>query len=213
MSTPAPGATSPLRAAGLVLVGLAVVFATLGFLTPGEDTDAGAAPPDSTPTTAAATTTEPSASDPPSSSSAPTSAEPDPAPSTVAPQEPLPSTQADPGGGIAPSPAPGEPAPSTVEPGSADPRTQVGVVVLNNSTISGLAARAAVDVQASGWTVAETGNFAGRISSTTVYYDDGQQLAAQALAADVGARAEPRVGGLPSTAPGIVLVVTQDYAG
>ena len=47
------------------------------------------------------------------------------------------------------------------------------LTVLNNSTIRGLADRAAGEVQNRGWQVAQVGNFAGRLAATTVYYTPG----------------------------------------
>ena len=54
--------------------------------------------------------------------------------------------------------------------------------VLNNSRISGLAAKAAQQFRSGGWVVARTGNFEGRLPETTVYYPSGEQSAAEALA-------------------------------
>ena len=54
--------------------------------------------------------------------------------------------------------------------------------VLNNSRITGLAAKAAQQFRAGGWAVARTGNFDGRLPETTVYYPSGEQSAAEALA-------------------------------
>lgn len=188
MSLPAPGGPgrSPLRVAGVALVGLALVLAVVGALSGGTgDTPASTSsggPSGTTPTTVPTTapTTTPSATT---------------------------------------SPPPTTPAPaSTTVPRStaaSDPRATVGVVVLNNSTVRGLAARAAADVRGRGWTVAEVGNYRGLIPTTTVYYRPGtpEEAAARALAADTGARVEPRFAGLSSTAAGVVIVVASDYPG
>jgi len=126
------------------------------------------------------------------------------------------------------SPAPGSPAtttqattapvPSTGPTGGRPPGTlpRAPLTVLNNSTVAGLADRAAAQVQARGWQVAQVGNFAGRLPATTVYYDPGdsaQQAAAQELAEEFPqvARVLPRYAGLPPTPAGIVLVVTRDW--
>ena len=85
------------------------------------------------------------------------------------------------------------------------------MTVLNNSRVSGLGARAAAQVRAAGFTVAEVGNFTGRIPVTTLYFAVGQQAAAQRVAADVGGidRVEARFAGLPGS--GLTLVVTRDF--
>jgi hypothetical protein len=88
--------------------------------------------------------------------------------------------------------------------------------VLNNSTIRGLADRAAAAVQARGWQVAQVGNFAGRLAVTTVYYTPGdaaQEAAARELAREFPQVTQvlPRYAGLPPTPPGVVLVVTRTW--
>ncbi len=57
------------------------------------------------------------------------------------------------------------------------------VDILNATHISGMAARADTTLSRGGWVVALTGNYPQSISATTVFYPDGQQAAAQALAA------------------------------
>ena len=90
------------------------------------------------------------------------------------------------------------------------------LTVLNNSTISGLADRAAAQAQSRGWQVAQVGNFAGRLPATTVYYTPGDaagQSAANELAREFPQidQVLPRYAGLPPTPAGIVLVVTKDW--
>jgi hypothetical protein len=90
------------------------------------------------------------------------------------------------------------------------------LTVLNNSTIRGLADRAAGDVQNRGWQVAQVGNFAGRLATSTVYYTPGDaagQAAANELAREFPQvdQVLPRYAGLPPTPAGIVLVVTKDW--
>ena len=90
------------------------------------------------------------------------------------------------------------------------------LTVLNNSTIRGLADRAAGEVQNRGWQVAQVGNFAGRLAATTVYYTPGDgagQAAANELAREFPQidQVLPRYAGLPPTPAGIVLVVTKDW--
>jgi hypothetical protein len=106
------------------------------------------------------------------------------------------------------------PRPSTTPPATAAARAPL--TVLNNSTISGLADRAAGEVQNRGWQVAQVGNFAGRLPTTTVYYTPGDaagQAAANELAREFPQvdQVLPRYAGLPPTPAGIVLVVTKDW--
>jgi LytR cell envelope-related transcriptional attenuator len=90
------------------------------------------------------------------------------------------------------------------------------LTVLNNSTIRGLADRAAGEVQNRGWQVAQVGNFAGRLAATTAYYTPGDgagQAAANELAREFPQidQVLPRYAGLPPTPAGVVLVVTKDW--
>jgi len=85
------------------------------------------------------------------------------------------------------------------------------VSVLNNSTRSGLAHRAAAQVAAHGWPIAKVGNFTGRVPISTLYYAPGQETSAQQLAASMPAiqRVRPRFSGLPTS--GLTLVVTREW--
>lgn len=88
------------------------------------------------------------------------------------------------------------------------------VRVYNNSTIRGLAARAAEDLTAAGWTVVEVGNYAqGAIPTTTAYYQEGidQRDDAEALGAEFGMRVEPRFAGIANADSGLIVIVTNDY--
>ncbi|MET8756251.1 LytR C-terminal domain-containing protein [Lentzea sp. NPDC004782] len=90
------------------------------------------------------------------------------------------------------------------------------VRVYNNSTITGLAGKASDEVRANGWTVAETGNYSqGTIPTTTVYFRPGtdEEASAKELGAVLRARVEPRFDGIQHAAPGIILIVTNDYQG
>ena len=88
------------------------------------------------------------------------------------------------------------------------------VRVYNNSTIHGLAARAARDLGAAGWTVIEVGNYArGTIPTTTVYYQEGtDQSVADALGAEFGMRVERRFPGIANAGAGLIVIVTNDYS-
>lgn len=198
MSTPVPDGSgrSLLRTSGVVLVGLALVLTVVGVLTGTAHDAPGSAGPGSSTGPAVATGPATTRSAPATTGSAPATTSP---PLTL----------------VAPTTT-SSPAPSTAPPTTApDPRTSVNVVVLNNSTVRGLASRAAVDVRGRGWTVVEVGNVTGTTPTTTVYYRPGtaEEAAARLLGADLRARVEPRLDGLPSAADGIVLVVTSDYAG
>ncbi|MGH3601400.1 MAG: LytR C-terminal domain-containing protein [Pseudonocardiaceae bacterium] len=87
------------------------------------------------------------------------------------------------------------------------------VRIYNNSTIRGLAARAARDLSAAGWTVIEVGNYArGTIPTTTVYYQEGTDRAdAEALAAQFKVRVDARFPGIERDGPGLIVIVTNDY--
>ncbi|SDD56707.1 LytR cell envelope-related transcriptional attenuator [Rhodococcus tukisamuensis] len=91
-------------------------------------------------------------------------------------------------------------------------RSAVPVRVFNNSIVSGLAAETASTLEAEGWTVSETGNYAdGTIAKTTVYYRPGsasEKQAATEIAAEIGATAEPRFAGIESSSPGVIVIVT-----
>ncbi|MGH3868609.1 MAG: LytR C-terminal domain-containing protein [Pseudonocardiaceae bacterium] len=102
------------------------------------------------------------------------------------------------------------------ERGPSDKGSSRGAVrVYNNSTARGLAARAARDLTAAGWTVVEVGNYArGTILTTTAYYQEGtdQRAAAQSLGAQFRMRVEPRFPGIVNSGPGLIVIVTNDYA-
>jgi hypothetical protein len=135
----------------------------------------------------------------------------DPAPpEPVPPAESVPPPPAPPPPAPAPSTPPPAPAPSQPAPQHAAP-VEVPILVLNNSRVPGLAARAAQRFEAGGWPVRETGNLRGRIRATTVYYPPGQEAAARELAGRFPgvARVLPRLANLPGT--GLTVVVTRDF--
>ncbi|CAN5450055.1 hypothetical protein BH18ACT8_BH18ACT8_12620 [soil metagenome] len=78
------------------------------------------------------------------------------------------------------------------QPKSAAPAAYVEVY--NNSTVSGLAAQTAAELQDAGWQVVGTDNWYGNIPATTVYFPDRLQEQAELLARDLGiARVLPAV--------------------
>jgi LytR cell envelope-related transcriptional attenuator len=150
--------------------------------------------------------------------------------------------EAPPGAGPAPSTTAGQPSPTSTAPTAsmtpsrattAAPTTATAsptsspaglpavprapLTVLNNSTIAGLADRAAAAAERRGWQIAQVGNFAGRLPVSTAYYTPGnaaEERAARQLAAEfpqVG-QVLPRYAGLPPTPAGVVLVVTRDWS-
>jgi hypothetical protein len=198
MTSPdSPSATRPLRVAGLALLGLAAVALVIGLISVfgGGDGGNNAQPP-------ASSTAKPpgSSGSPAPPSSRPTTSK---APSSSRP----PGTTTTPPGGTATTPPPG--GDGNGEPGKTEP-----VHVYNNSTIKGLAARAADDFTAVGWKVVDTGNYSGGIiPTTTVYFRPGtaEEAAARALGAEFGMRVEPRFPGIEDFPPGVVVIVTNDY--
>jgi hypothetical protein len=91
---------------------------------------------------------------------------------------------------------------------------RVPLRVYNNSTIGGLATRAAEDFRKAGWPIDEIGNYPqGVIPTTTVYYRPGtdEEAPARALGQQFGMRVNPRFEGLEHATPGIIVIVTNDY--
>jgi hypothetical protein len=91
----------------------------------------------------------------------------------------------------------------------------VPLVVLNNTSVHGLAEQAAHRFESGGWNVTSYGNLTNDIISTCAYYDPsspGAQAAAQALRVQFPEikRTVPRFAELPS-AP-VVVVLADDYA-
>ena len=104
------------------------------------------------------------------------------------------------------------PAPALTHPAhrpAAAPR--VPLTVLNNSTRTGLAARAAGRFVSAGWPVRLVGAFRGRLTQTTVYFAPGQKPSALALqkAFPGITRVLPRFAGLPGS--GLTVVLTRTY--
>jgi hypothetical protein len=79
--------------------------------------------------------------------------------------------------------------------------------VLNETRITGLAARTAAYLRSLGWTVTGVGNWRGEISTSTVYYPPGFLAAARRLAYDLKiSRLRPRVPGMLTDELTVVLV-------
>jgi hypothetical protein len=191
----------PLKAAGLALVGLAIVAAVIGGITvlnSGGSND-NAAQPTTSPAPLPSGTVAPSPGAP-SMSPSPSASSQSPAP---------PASSAPPAQGGQPS-AGGQPADQQAS------NKWVVVRVYNNSLIQGLAERAAEDFRGAGWNVADVSNYPqGIIPETTAYYRPGtdEETAAKALAVQFGMRAEPRFAGIEQSSPGVIVIVTNNYKG
>jgi hypothetical protein len=186
--------------AGLALLGVAVGAALVGLVTISSgprDGDGG----DAIGTTTATETTQIQTETP-----APTGTE-----TPVTQTGPPPGEQ-----GATPSPTTPAAPPTTTTTAPAPPAPPLPtapVRVYNNSTITGLAARAASDFSNAGWPVEEVANYRGRIPTSTVYYQPGtgQEAAAQRLANQFELRVEPRFSGIEGASPGLIVIVTNDY--
>lgn len=191
------GLSRPVRLAGFVLIGVALVALVIGTSTAlNSGSSETAAPPASGTPQPATSSALPSALPPAPSSLPETSATSSAAPST----QPPPATQS---------------VPANAGAGQEDAKW-VPVRVYNNSTIKGLAARAANDFRVAGWNVAEAGNYPyGIIPHSTAYFTPGtdEETAAKALAQGFGMQAEPRFQGIENSTPGVVVIVTNDYRG
>ncbi|WP_067653949.1 LytR C-terminal domain-containing protein [Nocardia harenae] len=192
MSNPNPTSGGPpLRALAMVLIALAIVFAGLGAMSL-SDSDSSASDAPGTETSTAAPTTTAAATSRATTSAVATSA------ASTPPETPtaVETTTA--------APPPPPPAPPSVN-------RAVPVRVLNNSLVAGLAGRTASELGANGWSNVATGNYAGgTLPKTTVFYGDSpaEQAAAEAIAAEIGAVAEPRFAGISGSEPGVIVIVT-----
>jgi hypothetical protein len=197
MTSPDNG-SSRARIAGVALLGLAAVALVIGLITAlggnGDGNAAGGGQPSSR-------TTE--ITGPPGTSTGRPTTRP---PSSTSSSKPPTSS-----GGQTTTTTTGEAPPPD---GNGEPAKSVPVRVLNNSTIKGLAARAADDLKADGWNVTGTGNYSGGIiPTTTVYYRPGteEEAAARAIGAEFGMRVEARFEGIKDASPGVIVIVTNDY--
>jgi LytR cell envelope-related transcriptional attenuator len=207
VTEPAPsGGPSPLRVGGLALLGAGAVAALIGLATllPGGGSSTPAAP-----TAAPAPTTAPAAPTAATTPGATVAAPP-------APSAPVPVPSFGPTGNVAAPPAAPAPAPAAPQAGTGGGSAVARgpVRVYNNSTITGLAARAASDFRADGWQVGQVSNYAsGTIPTSTVYFRPGtaEQTEATRIASEFGLRTEPRFSGIDDATPGLIVIVTNDY--
>jgi len=189
VTTPNPESSGPpLRAIAMVLIALAILFAGLGAASlGGSDSDEVATEASSTTTTSVA--------------AAPAAARTTTAAPTTTAAEPTTAT----------STATATSTTSSAATTSTRVDKSVPVRVFNNSTVSGLAAQTADELTSGGWNISETGNYSyGQIQTTTVYYGSSasEKAAAQAIAAELGVKAEPRFDGIQSASPGVIVIVT-----
>lgn len=211
------GASRPLRAGGLALLGVAAVAAVIGTASAvsGDSDDQAERPPDEPGTSETAgpggATSEPGggpATESPESSATTERPESSGADESAAPDAPTaPTEPAKPSAGDGGTPTAGG--------GKGDADKSVSVRVYNNSNVQGLATRAADDLRANGWNVVSTGNYSeGRIYTTTAYYRPGtnERSAAEAIAAEFGMRVEPRFSGIADSSSGVIVIVTKDYS-
>jgi hypothetical protein len=188
-----PGSTRPGRAAGLLLIGVAVIAVVLGVITlvnggednkqtqpPGSSTGQ-QPPPASGGPSGQPSGSQPSGNQPPAQSS-----------SSQAPAPPVVTT--------------------TTPPPNVDPRS-AKVRVFNNSTIEKFAATAARDFREAGWDVVEVGNYSESIiPTTTAYFRPGtpEEAAARALAARFNMKVAPRLANF-RFGDGVIVMITKDY--
>ncbi|MFD2474934.1 LytR C-terminal domain-containing protein [Amycolatopsis silviterrae] len=207
------GLSRPLKAAGVALIGVAVVAAVIGGVTvlnTGGDQNAGPSTSGepTSPGGESSSNPQPSSSAPSSAPSSPASSA--PASSSAASSAPASSQAGQPGG---------QPGQQPGQPGQAGPDQQatnkwVTLRVYNNSLIKHLAEQAAADFRSSGWNVAEVGNYSqGNIPATTAYFRPGtdEEAAAKQLAKEFGFQAQPRFAGIQNSSPGVIVIITKDY--
>ncbi len=212
MTSPAPsGGPSPLRVGALALLGVGAVAAVIGIgtlVTGGGNSSTAAAPTSSATAPVSPTAVAPPSADVPVPSFGPTSTNAIAAPTAAPGAGANGSGSAGSAGGAAGS------AGSGGSGGGGASVVKSPVRVYNNSTIKGLAARAADDFRNEGWTVTSVANYPyGTIPTSTVYYRPGtaEQSGAQAMATAFGMRSEPRFVGLDDASPGLIVIVTNDY--
>ena len=190
MTEPAPsGGPSPLRVGGLALLGAGAVAALIGLATllPGRRQHPPrppTAPPRPAPHRGAGHATV-------AARRRATVAAPPAGPARTQRHPPLRRPAPAPVGTADPAPARRPRRPTrTARQAAAAAVAHAPVRVYNNSTITGLAARAAEDFRADGWQVAQVANYpSGVIATSTVYYRPGTAEQSAAYVARVGSSA------------------------
>lgn len=206
-----PTGPSATKLGGYALIGVGALAAVFGVATlaSGESEDVAAPPPSSV---------APPVAPPPEKPVEPPVAPPPVAQPPVAQPPVAQPPVAQPPVGDVGKPAPhspqDRPPPNGADQGKGTQKTIVRIY--NNSTVKGLAHRAADDFRGVGYDVPEVGNYsAGRIYTTTVYFRPGtpEQAQAEAIATHFGARVEPRFDGIQDATPGLIAIITNDYKG
>lgn len=197
MSPSSPTGGPPLRAVAMVLIAFAIVFGGLGAfsLQSSNSSSSSSSGASATGSATASSSAKPAAVPSASSVSTPAAAAPQSPPAAEAPATP-PSATAE-----------------TAPDGSGAVDKSAPVRVLNNSMVHGLAATVANRLRSDGWSNLSTGNYPAsdaQLAQTTVYYGDapGEQAAAQAIAAELGATALPKSKGVALPTSGVVVIVT-----
>lgn len=229
MTAPASGGQSPLKIAGIALIGVGVVAAVVGLIGltgGGEDGGNQAAPPSASAEPAPAPA--PAPGDGTGDGAAPGTGD-TPAPGTPGETSPFtpgaPGTPGSPGydgAGPAVAAPPAAGSGSAGQDGSGSAAGEGSAVaarpvvrIYNNSTIRGLAEKAAGEFRTNGWTVSQVQNYSqGVIPTTTVYYRQGtaEKAAAEEIAKKFGIRSEPRFDGIQDATPGVIVIVTRDFS-
>ncbi|MEV1292315.1 LytR C-terminal domain-containing protein [Pseudonocardia sp. NPDC049635] len=239
MTAPASGGMSPLKIAGIALIGVGVVAGVVGLtgLGGGGDESPQAAPPPASAEPAPGGNGAPPAPGEDGGPDGPGGADgatPGPggegtdgaapgAPGTSPFTPGAPGTPGSPGydgaGAAGAPPPPAAPAPAPAPGGAASEGTTAtvrpAVRIYNNSTVRGLAEQAAGKFRSNGWTVSQVQNYSeGVIPTTTVYYRTGtaEKAAAEEIAREFGIRSEPRFDGIQDATPGVIVIVTRDFS-
>ena len=126
-------------------------------------------------------------------------------PKSVLSPTPLPTPSPSPRAERSPTPSP------TPTPTPTPAVAKVPVVVLNQTTVTGLAAKFQEELEAGGWTVSGIDDFRGNVPATTVYFPPGLRAAAKALMAQF-----PQVGRIRPAFPGIstsqlTVILSKDF--
>ena len=224
-ASPSPASRSPLRIAGIALLGVGVIAAFAGLIstTQGDGNGTVAQAP-----TSSAQVLDPTAEAAPASPAA--------AAAATAPFVPGSTADGSTGEGTPPAsapaavpeqppvvaaPAPGQTGPDGTGGGAAEqapaggqPAVRTPLRVYNNSLVPGLAARAAENFKSAGWTIDEVGGFQGRLVESAAYYRPGtaEEAAAKELAAQFELVAKPRFAEIQGARPGVIVILIRDYA-
>jgi hypothetical protein len=95
---------------------------------------------------------------------------------------------------------------------------EVTVIVLNGTSVSGAAGKYSTALQSAGYTMLESGNAAVKIPATQVFFTEGFDVEAAAVALAIGAPATVTPAALPTPPPGevgaanVVVVIGADLA-